>query len=254
MSSPSTITLAAWRKARRCSDSQSRVAAAGADDISAEGHVGIHVAQVVDEGAAGKLGDERAGQALERRIGHGHHDVGANAQGARHGQREIAEIVRDASGHAEAREGRGADALDRYVAFHFAAQQVGRMALGGIVGRPAAEDCDLVLLGKRLHDQHGILGRGRSIRRVVFVQDQGVQRLTSLASCPEPIRCRPVPLRAPQDGESENRRAPACPCACAGSSRWLPPGGRTMGSLSLKEVFTTAGTPVRLPNSRISFQ
>ena len=31
-------------------------------------------------------------------------------------------------------------------------------------------------------------------------------------------------------------------------------GLQTMGSLSLKEVFTTAGTPVKLPNSRISFQ
>ena len=75
---PARSTRAAWRSAQRCIASQRAVKLPGAHNRAAHGHVRIHVANVVDEWPSRKARDERAGDALDGRIGHGQHDVRAN--------------------------------------------------------------------------------------------------------------------------------------------------------------------------------
>ena len=50
---------------------------AGANDVAADGHVGVEVADVVNERTARQRGHERAGDARDGRIGHGDDDVGS---------------------------------------------------------------------------------------------------------------------------------------------------------------------------------
>ena len=122
MSSPSTITRAARRSAQRCIASQRAVKLPGRDNRAADGHVRIHVADVVNEGPARQARHEGAGDAFDGRIGHGQNHVRANRKRARDGERKIGQIIRNAAAHLETRKGRGADALDGKIAADFAAQ------------------------------------------------------------------------------------------------------------------------------------
>ena len=65
---------------------------------------------------------------------------------ARNRERKIGQIIGNAAAHLKTRKGGRAHALDGQIAANFAAQQIARMALGGIVARAARKHRDAVLL------------------------------------------------------------------------------------------------------------
>ena len=76
---------------------------AGFDDRASHGHVRIHVPYVVDVRLAFQQGDDRADDALKRRIGHGHDGVRRHKERTWNRQRDVAEIIQHPFFHIEAR-------------------------------------------------------------------------------------------------------------------------------------------------------
>ncbi len=117
-----------------------------AHDLAAQGHVWIHVADVVNERPPGQPRDESPGDSRDGRIGHRQNNIGTKRQRARHCEREVGKIIGDAAAHLMARVGCRADAFDRDFVKCVTAQQGIRVARIGIVGRAAGHDSNPVAL------------------------------------------------------------------------------------------------------------
>ena len=123
MSSPSTITRVDFRSAQRWRASQNRMNWPWLNDVAADGHIGIHVADVVDKWFSGERRDESTREAGDRRIGHREDYVWIDGERARHREREIRKIIRDAAVHPVSQISSRADALDRNAVVGSALQQ-----------------------------------------------------------------------------------------------------------------------------------
>src|SRR5260370_31710660 len=134
------------------------------------------------------------------------------------------------------------------------------MMLRGIVRRASTKNGDLVSRRERLGDDRRHPRRGGSVGRVIKIEKK------------DPHAAGIVQVRRQRRKPGYLfKMYPRIPHARAGFVIRKPPrtrtsiwvrrkqssassGRQTMGSLSLKEVFRTTGTPVRLANSRMSRQ
>src|SRR5437879_8563202 len=73
------------------------------DDRAPQRHVRIQISYVVDVRLAFEQGDDRAKDALKRRIGHRHDGIAGHKKRARDRQCGVAEVIRQAVFHTEAR-------------------------------------------------------------------------------------------------------------------------------------------------------
>src|SRR5580700_798681 len=74
-----------------------------------------------------------------------------------------------------------ADALHGNVVAHVAAEKSERIMLVGIVRGPAGKNSNLVFPGEGFRNERGHLRGGRSIRRVVLVQEYYVHELPNIS-------------------------------------------------------------------------
>ena len=132
------------------------------------------------------------------------------------------------------------------------------MALGGIVARPPRQHGDAVLLREALRDLRGALGRGAGVRRKIFVQKKNVHGRVrkEKENSANRIDCRITQrIASAPDQRGTSARRQACASSMSPSTStsifvrrkqsMASSGRHTMGSLSLNEVFSTTGTPVR---------
>ena len=229
---------------------------------AADGHVRIHVANVVHERTARQARNQGSGNAFDGRIGHRQNNVRMNRERARDRERKIRQIIRYAAAHLKTRKRGGADALDGKIAANFAAQEIARMVFGWIVARPACKNRDAMLLGESLSHLRGEFGRGAGVRRKIFVQQKDVHRLIrEKRKSSAKIRSRTQIVNQPsarhlcRSGLAHQKSPRTRTSIFVRRKHSMASSGRqTIGSLSLNEVFSTTGTPVRFPNSRISRQ
>ena len=145
---------------------------AGFNDRASHGHVRIHVAYVVDVRLAFQQGDNRANDALKRRIGHGRDGVARHKERTRNRQRDVAEIIQHPFFHVKARKIRRTGTDDAHPARDFRLVRPPRAAFGRIVGRPPAQHRHVVGHGNGIHDAlRHLRGRG-SVRRVIKIEQQ----------------------------------------------------------------------------------
>lgn len=140
------------------------------DNGAADGHVWIHVTNVVDERLAFQGGDEGPNDAFERGIGHGQDDVARKKQRPRNGKKDVGKIVEDAFFHLDTRIIRRANSNNCDGAIFFRLEKAPRPPLGRIVGRPATENSNFMAGGKSIDNGLSHFCGGRSIGRKVEIQ------------------------------------------------------------------------------------